>query len=115
MLRTTHRTADRNSACFNVFREQTPSARLPPSAVRLLRRRAPLDPPDGPPSYQAADFAAFFFALGSGATAAFRFAFGIAAFFAAAQRLICACRMRSRASALSIRRFLTFPGVAADA
>jgi len=52
-----------------------------------------------------AAFAVFFFALGSGATVAFMFALVA---FNAAQRLICACRMRSRASALILRRLLVF-------
>jgi len=52
-----------------------------------------------------AAFAAFVFVLGSGATVAFMFALVA---FNAAQRLICACRMRSRASALILRRLLVF-------
>jgi hypothetical protein len=55
-------------------------------------------------SNQAA-FAAFFFALGSGATVAFIFALNA---FNAVHRLICACRMRSHPSALILRRFLAF-------
>ena len=53
-----------------------------------------------------AAFAVFFFAFGSGATVAFMFA--LEAPFNAAHRLICACRMRSRPSALILRRFLIF-------
>jgi hypothetical protein len=49
--------------------------------------------------------AAFFFPLGSGATLAFRFDLGA---FNAAHRLICACRMRPRPSALILRRILAF-------
>jgi len=53
-----------------------------------------------------ASLAAFFFAFdGKTATA---FASGLAARFTAAQRLICACRMRSRASALSFLCFCLF-------
>jgi hypothetical protein len=48
---------------------------------------------------------AFFFALFNGATVAFMFALEAVN---AAQRLICACRMRSRASTLILRRFLAF-------
>jgi len=54
---------------------------------------------------QAALVAIFFFALGIGVTVAFMFALEA---FNAAHRLICACRMRSRASALILRRFLVF-------
>jgi hypothetical protein len=53
-----------------------------------------------------AAFATLFFAFGSGATVAFEFA--LEAPFNAARRLICACRMRSRPSALILRRFLVF-------
>jgi hypothetical protein len=53
-----------------------------------------------------AAFAAFFFAFGSGATVAFMFA--LEAPFNAPSRLICACLMRSLASAFILRRFLVF-------
>jgi hypothetical protein len=56
-------------------------------------------------SHKAA-FAAFFFALGIGATVAFMFVFKTP--FCTAHRLICTCRMRSLASALILRRFLVF-------
>ena len=53
-----------------------------------------------------AAFPAFFFAFGSGATVAFMFALEVP--FNAAHRLICACRMCSRPSSLTLRRFLAF-------
>ena len=56
-------------------------------------------------AHQAA-FAVFFFALGSRATVSFMFAMD--ALIKAAHRLICACRMRCRPSALMLRRFLAF-------
>jgi hypothetical protein len=56
-------------------------------------------------AHQAA-FAAFFFPLGSCATVSFLFA--LDAPFKAAHRLICACRMRSRPSALILLRYLAF-------
>jgi hypothetical protein len=56
-------------------------------------------------AHQAA-FAACFFALGSCATVSFMFA--LDALFKVAHRLICACRMRSRPSALILLRYLAF-------
>jgi hypothetical protein len=56
-------------------------------------------------AHQAA-FAVFLFALGSCPNVSFMFA--LDALFEAAHRLICACRMRSRPSALILRRFLAF-------
>jgi hypothetical protein len=56
-------------------------------------------------SHQAA-LLAFFFPLVSDATVAFMFALEVP--LNAAQRLICPCRMRSRPSALILRRFLVF-------
>jgi hypothetical protein len=53
-----------------------------------------------------AAFAASFFAFGGGATVAFRFALETP--LKAAQHLICACRTRSRPSALILPRLLVF-------
>jgi hypothetical protein len=53
-----------------------------------------------------AAFAVFVFAFGSAATVAFIFALEVP--FNASHRLICAWRIRSRASALILRRFLAF-------
>jgi len=52
-----------------------------------------------------AAFAVFFLAFGRGATVVFMFALDV---FNAAHRLFSACRIRSRASALIVRRFLVF-------
>jgi hypothetical protein len=57
------------------------------------------------PKRNQADFAVFFLTFGRGATAAFMFVLDV---FNAAHRLICACRIRSRTSALILRRFLAF-------
>jgi hypothetical protein len=50
-----------------------------------------------------AAFAGFFLALGNSVTVVFMFALEA---FNAPHRLICACRMRSRPSALILQRFL---------
>ena len=64
--------------------------------------------PNGGRSYFACPLAAFFFDPGIGDTVAFRL--GRAGFLAAAHRLIWACRIRPRASVLSLRRFAFFAG-----
>jgi hypothetical protein len=53
-----------------------------------------------------AAYAAYFIALGSCPTVSFMFA--LDALLKAARRLICACRMRPRPSALILLRFLAF-------
>ena len=67
-------------------------------------------------TYQAAVFAAFFF-FGPCAAITASSALGFEGSFTAAQRLICACRIRSRASALIFLRFFVFRtfGIMTDA